>query len=1209
MEKQVKGSIGDKTIMQKIKDWFDSKIKSNLKPYLFYLNGLKSLFSNGLASILLQFDCDSERPCKYRRVLKWPKVSFTPSQSMKENYLNLIDFNDLIDMVPGGELVKKIKDKLVSLANSGARQAIGFVVNRCLSSLACILNLILEVFNGNMNHEQCLKCYEENEKMLIYNENRNGVEENELNLKSYDFQKDLFSLSFQGVYQVVQVELRSEERRILPSTTLHYMLQLYNRVEFYLKKQSGQSQLEKHLIELSSLYEIKPLESGVDNSLWYRINTLVESLELDKLKWYMYHLIYSTQLDENKLELQNYIASLSGVAIIASNTFRLVQDLMPRVVPFIGRTQILKTISEEMKTKQIVVLAAYGGTGKSTLANEFGYKYAENADNNDRVSILVHCETRDKVYDDMKKMALRLKIDISNKEIAKKLFYHVRAELNELNQSFLFILDNAEKYEDIDAFLKEFSQFKSEKCKFLMTTRNKSILEKRDFENDQKCILTIDSFNLEEAKEYIHKYLDKIKNMSDAERENLISVVKYDDKILPLKLKLTVNYINDNLVDYECLNDCVEFIRTQSSARKEVEVESYLFKALYKTKSLSILAHCAYLDSDTISLNLMRDLFMPLKDALNKVSSVGMLEVDYDKSRIKMHRLVQAEMRSFIRNNPNELLEDSKDEWTILTNIIKHLNSSLTIVDYSVTNNGTKLSEKIDQDYAQVKAIVNFIDQKSMEESGISKNFKEKFRLNVDYLELKEKLGNYYIYFDVSNQFKALEIFMSFKDSLEEIHKNNDNEYVALSYFDLGKIYDYLSKYEESLKWYKNSYEMMKRLYNNKDHPNLAYSLNNIGGSYGKLGKYEESLKWYNKSYKMRQRLYNNKDHAHLAESLNSIGVSYGKLGKYEESLKWKKESYKMSKRLYNNRDHSLLALSLNNIGSSYERLGKYEESLKWLKKSYKMRRRLYNNKDHADLASSLNNIGVSYERLGKYEESLKWYNQSYEMKQRLYNNKDHDDLALSVNNIGASYYKLGKYEESLKWYNKSYEMMKRLYNNKDHADLASSLNNIGVSYDRLGKYEESLKWKKESYEMYQRLYNNKDHADLASSLNNIGVSYNRLGKYEESLKWFKEGYEMRQRLYNNKDHADLAESLNSIGISYDKLGKYEESLKWYNQSYEMRQRLYKNKDHAELAQSLDNICYSYYRLGKYDESKIYYNLCDEMKQRLLLGKFFKLTF
>jgi tetratricopeptide (TPR) repeat protein len=848
----------------------------------------------------------------------------------------------------------------------------------------------------------------------------------------------------------------------------------------------------------------------------------------------------------------------SGVAFgNDSNTLRLVQDLMQRVVPFIGRTQTLDKISEEMKTKQIVVLAAYGGTGKSTLANEFGYRYAEKRDNNDeRVSILVHCETRDKVYDDLKKIALLLKIDISNKEIAEKLSFYVRAKLTELDQSFLFILDNVEKYEDIDVFLKEFSQLKSDKCKFLMTTRDKYILEKKDFENYQKCTLTIDSFNLEEANEFVHKYLDKMKHLSGSERENLISVVKYEHKILPLKLKLIVNYINDNLVDYECLNDCVEFIRTQSSGIKEVEIESNLFKSLSKTKSLSILAYSAYLDADTISLNLMRGLFKPLKEALNKLISLGMLDVDYDKSKLTMHRLVQAEMRSFIQNNPNELLEDSKDEWTILNNIIKHLNSSLTIVDRSVTNNGTKLSEKIDQDYAQVKAIVNFIDQKSKEESGLSKNLKEQFRLNVDFLKLKEKLGDYYIYFDVSNAFKALDLFMFVKNSFVQVKNNNDNEDLARSLNNLGRIYDYLSKYEEGIKYKTESYEMRQRLYNNKDHADLALSLNNIGVSYSKLGKYEESLKYDILSYEMRQRLYNNKDHADLALSLNNIGVSYSKLGKYEESLKYDILSYEMRQRLYNNKDHAYLAESLNNIGASYDSLGKYEQSLKWFNESYKMRQRLYNNKDHADLAQSANNIGASYDKLGKYEESLKWYNNSYEMRQRLYNNKDHADLAQSLNNIGSSYSKLGKYEESLKWYNESYEMFKRLYNNKDHADLASSLNSIGVSYDKLGKYEESLKYDILSYEMRQRLYNKKDHADLASSLNNIGASYDRLGKYEESLKWKKESYEMRQRLYNNKDHAHLATSLNSIGVSYSKLGKYEESKIYFNLSNEMKQRL-----------------------------------------------------
>jgi hypothetical protein len=105
-------------------------------------------------------------------------------------------------------------------------------------------------------------------------------------------------------------------------------------------------------------------------------------------------------------------------------------------------------------------------------------------------------------------------------------------------------------------------------------------------------------------------------------------------------------------------------------------------------------------------------LFKPLKEALNKLTSLGMLDVDYDKGRITMHRLVQAEMRSFIRNSHIDLLEDSKDEWTILSNLIKHLNSSLTEIDRSVTNNGSESSEKIDLEYAQVKAIVNFIDLK-----------------------------------------------------------------------------------------------------------------------------------------------------------------------------------------------------------------------------------------------------------------------------------------------------------------------------------------------------------------------------------------------------------------------------------------------------------------------------------------------------------------
>jgi hypothetical protein len=105
---------------EKIKDCYESMIMNNMCSYYFYLNGIKSFFSNGLVSLLKQFDEKTEKPLKCRRVRKWPKVDFNPSQEMKNNFLNLFDFKILTDNVPDGGLVPKFcKDILSSALNAG----------------------------------------------------------------------------------------------------------------------------------------------------------------------------------------------------------------------------------------------------------------------------------------------------------------------------------------------------------------------------------------------------------------------------------------------------------------------------------------------------------------------------------------------------------------------------------------------------------------------------------------------------------------------------------------------------------------------------------------------------------------------------------------------------------------------------------------------------------------------------------------------------------------------------------------------------------------------------------------------------------------------------------------------------------------------------------------------------------------------------------
>ena len=56
------------------------------------------------------------------------------------------------------------------------------IIDNCLHGFSAIINLLMEVINGNMNHDQCLKCYEENETIL--KGEKNEEKESALNLAS-----------------------------------------------------------------------------------------------------------------------------------------------------------------------------------------------------------------------------------------------------------------------------------------------------------------------------------------------------------------------------------------------------------------------------------------------------------------------------------------------------------------------------------------------------------------------------------------------------------------------------------------------------------------------------------------------------------------------------------------------------------------------------------------------------------------------------------------------------------------------------------------------------------------------------------------------------------------------------------------------------------------------------------------------------------------
>ena len=315
-----------------------------------------------------------------------------------------------------------------------------------------------------------------------------------------------------------------------------------------------------------------------------------------------------------------------------------------RITNFIGRQDYFDQIINQFKTNQILVLCAFGGTGKSAFANEFGHRIKDKE--SELLSFLVNSETPEKISSTFRQIACMLKLDLSNVEIQKNLITFIKNELSILNKSFLFIFDNVDKYEYIRSFIHILSLLQFSQVKFLLTTRNKDLIDK----SDKSDIIEFDCFNNQEANEYIRKYV-KLSNISDLDLNILIDFVKVEAKILPLKLKLTVNFINKNL-RYK-LEDIFKLIKEKSSKSKQVE--EYLFRDL-SSESKTVMAHLCFLDPDFIALDFYNKLFEQKyeetqEDPLINLNSSGLIDVDFDKRSIKMHRIVQDDFLNFYFND------------------------------------------------------------------------------------------------------------------------------------------------------------------------------------------------------------------------------------------------------------------------------------------------------------------------------------------------------------------------------------------------------------------------------------------------------------------------------------------------------------------------------------------------------------------------------
>ena len=232
---------------KKIKKCYIENIQNKAHEFSFYLNGIKSLFSNGLDAMLKQFDPITERPKKFRKVLDWPKVDFNPSEEFKDHVKNLFNFESAFDLIPLGQVVPKIvKNITTKMLGKVSKAAVGYVSENFLGGFTVIVNLLFEIKDGNLKNEQCLKCFQLGDVMKY----ETGSGKNKDNI----YKTRTFELNYQAHYSLIEVDYCIETIQTLtPGSLEYYMYKLKHGKH---SKWSNNMIVERQLRELVKLYEI-----------------------------------------------------------------------------------------------------------------------------------------------------------------------------------------------------------------------------------------------------------------------------------------------------------------------------------------------------------------------------------------------------------------------------------------------------------------------------------------------------------------------------------------------------------------------------------------------------------------------------------------------------------------------------------------------------------------------------------------------------------------------------------------------------------------------------------------------------------------------------------------------------------------------------------------------------------------------------------------
>lgn len=760
------------------------------------------------------------------------------------------------------------------------------------------------------------------------------------------------------------------------------------------------------------------------------------------------------------------------------------QNYLPtRIANFIGREDVLKQIDEEFfkNNKKVISLNSFSGTGKTTTAIEFGYRFVEKFK---ECFVYFMKSDRNNIDLEFKNFASECKIADLKSQDKKGLIGKVKEKLCELNEKVLFIFDNCDNLKSVGLYLSIISNL--ENVFFLITTSDENLsgdidsLLQRGVASKR---LLIEPFSKTESLQFLKNNLER-KIQDENDLIEFLDLTGFSNSpIRPYILTRMVAYVKLKTGETIRLKSFNNDLKSKKVLKENVYEGNEMFDTLIKRdkEAWNLLKYSSFLNPDFVPTDIYIDILELDGDTLDKsirrLRELSLINVDNNDEGVKVHRALQIETKQYLSSTKEDEFNQIKNQLTEkLTNVLKK--------EFKEQREKKWNAKKYYYNFKMIIENINVLDG----------------QLDDDTARLFSLFGKYLRKFELNYQ----ECLGFYENSLSFYKIKEDEPVIADCLKNIGETYFSLGHgyYEKALDYFEQSILLNKKL---KDHENIANNLHNIGMVNIDIGEYEKALDNFENALRIKKEIFPNTISKSIADTLHIIGRACSRIGKYRKSIEYHEQALLIYENL---KEDSDIATELKHMGLVYNYTGEYEKAIDSYKKSIEINRKVLD-QDNSNIAYTCICLANVYVNSKSYEQAEQFNKEGFKILNMLPKDRYFDySTALYYANIGSINMHIGKSDLALEFSEKALKLFQDLFPKDKIIYIGQIMNNIGLVYLNKKNFEKAKIYLHNSLQVYMQLFkDNEPNLSIAQAYENMAKYHETLGNKPEALKIRSEMY------------------------------------------------------------------------------------------------------